>query len=91
MSQSRFSFTRSNGTTITLEAKPPVLTLSYAVPAGPRVLTDNLNSFAFKYFQVDGTTIATGKSDVAIVELDIELSYISRVYQQRTRVALRNR
>jgi type II secretory pathway pseudopilin PulG len=91
MSASALSFTRGGGTVVTLTASPPLLTLSYTVPAGTWTLTDEVSSMNFQYFQKDGTSSATGNDDVAFIEFNLELTRAGRRYPQRTRVALRNR
>lgn len=91
MTMTTMSFTRGDGTMVTLAANPPLLTLAYATPAGTRTLTDDVSGASFAYLRSDGISTATGTADVAFVELDLELSRAGRVFPQRTRVALRNR
>lgn len=91
MTATTLSFTRVNGTVVTLTANPPLLTLAYAVPAGIRTLTDEVSSMNFAYFQKDGSTAATNNADVAFIEFNLVLSQAGKTYPQRTRVALRNR
>ena len=91
MTATSLSFTRGNGTAVTLIANPPLLTLAYAAPAGAQILTDEVSSMNFAYFQNDGSTTATSSADVAFIEFNLELSKAGRIYPQRTRVALRNR
>lgn len=87
-----FRFTKTDGTTVTLTASPPLLTVAYSSPAVTATLTDEVSSAAFSYFQADGTTAATGNADIAFVELNLTLtSALGNNYSQRTRVALRNR
>ena len=91
MTATTLSFTRGNGTGVTLTASPPLLTLAYDVPAGNWTLTDEVSSMQFAYLQIDGSTAATGNADVAFIEFNLELSRAGKIYPQRTRVALRNR
>ncbi len=91
MTATTLSFTRGNGTVVTLTANPPLLTLAYDVPVGTWTLTDEINSMQFAYFQNDGSTTATNNADVAFIEFNLELSRAGKLYPQRTRVALRNR
>ena len=91
MTATALSFTRGNGTVVTLNANPPLLTLAYAIPAGTWTLTDEVSSMNFAYFQKDGSSAATSSADVAFIELNLELFQAGKSYPQRTRVALRNR
>jgi len=91
MTATTLSFTRINGEVVTLNADPPLLNLAYATPAGSWILTDEVSSMDFAYFQQDGSTVATSNSDVAFVEFNLALSLDGKLYPQRTRVALRNR
>jgi MSHA biogenesis protein MshO len=91
MTATTLAFTRSDGTAVTLTGAPPLLTLSYASPAGTYTLTDEVSSLSFAYYQADGSTAATGNTDVAFIEFDLVLTRNGNNYPQRTRVALRNR
>ena len=91
MSATTMSFTRGDGTAVTLDASPPLLTLAYADPVGTWTLADGVGSARFVYFRSDGSTSATGNADVAYVEFELQLSRAGRLFPQRTRVALRNR
>lgn len=90
MTATALSFTRGNGTNVTITARPPLLELAYSVPAGAQTLTDEVDSMTFAYFQNDGSTTATSIADVAFIEFNLELFRAGRIYPQRTRVALRN-
>jgi len=90
MTATRLQFTRGNGMEVTLQANAPLLTMAYAVPTGTWILTDEVNSMTFSYFQNDGVTMATNKANVAFIEFNLELSQDGLLYPQRTRVALRN-
>lgn len=92
MTAAKFEFTKTDGVAVTLEAVPPALTLNYAPPVTPTpALTDQVKGFTFRYFQADGVTAATSKSDVAFVEMDLTLTRDGTDYAQRTRVGLRNK
>lgn len=91
MTATTLSFTRDNGTAVTIADNPPLLTLAYGVPAGNQTLTDEVGSMSFAYFQDDGSSVATSSADVAFIEFNLELFRAGKRYPQRTRVALRNR
>lgn len=92
MTAAKFEFTKSDTVRVTLEAVPPALTLNYAPPVSPTpALTDQVKSFAFKYFKDDGVTAATSKSDIAFVEMNLTLTQDGTDSAQRTRVGLRNK
>jgi hypothetical protein len=91
MTGTSLAFTRRDGTGVTLTGTPPLLTLAYTTPVGTHILTDEVGSLAFSYYQADGATAASGPADIAFVELDLVLTRNGNSYPQRTRVALRNR
>ncbi|MDH3870691.1 MAG: prepilin-type N-terminal cleavage/methylation domain-containing protein [Gammaproteobacteria bacterium] len=91
MNTTTLTFTRADGTGVTLSSAPPLVTLAYSAPTGTHTLTDTVSSLTFAYYQTDGTTLATGSGDVAFVEFELVLSQNGNTYPQRTRVALRNR
>ena len=80
--------------TITVSYSAPTLTLAYASPASSGTLTSAVasNGFALSYFQNDGTTVATGNTDVAFVLLNLTVADATsgRSVAQRVRVGLRN-
>ena len=90
MTASALTFTKTDGTTVTLTGTPPLLTLAYSGIAGSPVLTDQLGSLDLDYYQADGTTLATGNADVAFIELELTLAHNANSYPQRNRVSLRN-
>ena len=90
MTASTLAFTRTDGTRVTLTGTPPLLTLAYSGIAGSPVLTDQLGSLGFDYYQADGSTTATGTGDVAFIEFELVLTQSGNNYPQRNRVALRN-
>jgi len=91
MNTTTLTFTRADGTGVTLSSAPPLVTLAYSAPTGIHTLTDTVSSLTFAYYQADGVTPATGSGDVAFVEFELVLSQNGNTYPQRTRVALRNR
>ncbi len=90
MNATTLTFIKSDGTGVTFNGAPPLVTLGYSTPAGTHTLTDQVNSLTFAYYQVDGITPATGSADVAFVEFELVLSRNGNSYPQRSRVALRN-
>jgi len=90
MNATTLTFTRADGTGVTLNSAPPLVTLAYSIPAGTHTLTDALSSLTFAYYQADGVTPATGSDDVAFVEFELVLTRSGNSYPQRSRVALRN-
>lgn len=91
MNATTLAFTKTDGTVVTLTGTPPLATLAYSVPGGTHTLTDEVGSLMFTYLQADGTTAATGTSDVAFIEFELVLMRNGNSYPQRTRLALRNR
>ena len=91
MAPTVLAFTKTDGTDVTLSGAPPLATLSYSSPAGTYVLTDEVGTLSFAYYQADGSTPATGDWDLAFVEFELILTRSGNSYPQRSRVALRNR
>jgi MSHA biogenesis protein MshO len=92
MSTSAPVFTKSDDTTVTLANSPPIVTLSYSVPAvtPPPILSNQVSALSFAYFDETGTETATSTATVRYVEVSLELTQGSQTYSQRTRVQLRN-
>ncbi len=90
MNATTLAFIKTDGTTVTLNSAPPLATLAYSSPAGTYTLTDEVSALTFAYYQADGTTAATGNSDVAYIEIELVLTRAGNLYPQRTRAALRN-
>jgi prepilin-type N-terminal cleavage/methylation domain-containing protein len=90
MNATTLAFTKADGTAVTLTGTPPLVTLAYSAPAGTPTLTDEVSSLSYSYLQADGTTAATGNSDVAFIEFELVLVRNGNSYPQRTRVSLRN-
>ncbi len=91
MAPTTLAFTKTDGTSVTLNSAAPLATLSYSSPAGTHVLTDEVGTLTFAYYQADGSTAATGDWDLAFVEFELVLTRDGNSYPQRSRVALRNR
>lgn len=83
--------TASNTVTITFAA--PNLTLGYSSPSAvSAALTDRLAAGGFSYLQRDGTSSATGTTDLHFVRIDLTVSDATSGLNLplRLRVALRN-
>lgn len=91
MNATTLTFTKADGTGVTLNSAPPRITLAYSAPAGTHTLTDAVSSLTFAYYQADGLTPATGSGDLAFIEFELVLNHNGNAYPQRARVALRNR
>ncbi len=90
MTASNLSFTKRDGNRVTLTAAPPNATLAYQSPAASGLLTDQVASLAFRYYQIDGVTQTVSPNAVAFVEIDLTLADGGASVRSRTRVALRN-
>jgi prepilin-type N-terminal cleavage/methylation domain-containing protein len=90
MTASNLSFTKRDGNRVTLTAAPPSATLTYQTPAVSGLLTDQVGSLAFRYYEIDGVTQTVSTSAVAFIEVDLTLTDGSAALRSRTRVALRN-
>ncbi len=86
MNVTTVAFIKTDGTTVTLNSAPPLVTLAYSDPAGIYTLTDEVSALTFAYYKADGNG-ANGNDDVAFIEFELVLTDGST---QRTRVALRN-
>lgn len=87
-------FTKVDGTQVTISATSSQATIAYANPAiSEAVLTDQLGSVAFAYFDATGTTAVTASSTVRYVDIVLTLTnpYNGQAYSQRVRVGLRDR
>ena len=90
MTAGTLSFTKRDGPTVTLTSSGANATLQYSTPAVTSTLTDQVNSLAFAYYQSDGSTAATGNTDISFVQISLTLAEDGNTYPQRTRIALRN-
>jgi len=90
MNANQFQFTKADGTSVDITASLPLLTMSYdSVPGVTAPLTDKVQSFNFKYYQIDGVTPATSVLDIVYIEINITLQVKGVSYPERTRVAMR--
>lgn len=86
------TFTKTDGTGVTVSAAGADLSLSYSTPAVSAVLADEYTTLAVAYFDANGAS-TTSASDVRYVELTLTLTNPAsgQVYSQRTRAMLRDR
>ncbi len=91
MTSAQLSFNNSAGMNVALASSPPNVTIQYSSPAVTAVLTDQVDSLQFAYYQEDGVTPAASGADVRFVEINLTLAQGSALYSQRTRVAMRNK
>ncbi len=84
------TFTKQDGVTVTIAQAGPTVTLTYSAPIATAILTDQLSSLQFNYFQADGVTAANTTANVAFVQITLSLTQGTATYSQRTRVGLRN-
>ena len=90
LSSSTLQFYKTDTERVTVTSAAPLVTLTYASVAGTPVLSDEVSSLNFDYFQADGSLPANDNTDVAFIEFELVLSHAGNDYAQRTRVALRN-
>ncbi|TCK16877.1 prepilin-type N-terminal cleavage/methylation domain-containing protein [Thiogranum longum] len=85
------SFVRNDGETVTIEDASPQLNMRYASVAANAAfpLSNSLQLLTFNYLRNDEVTPATGSSDLAYIEFEIQLSSNGKTYSQRSRVSLR--
>ncbi len=90
MAVGTLSFTKRDGTAVTLTSSGANASLQYSSPSVTSTLTDQVNSLAFAYYQSDGSTLATSNSNISFVQISLTLEEDGSTYPQRTRIALRN-
>lgn len=83
-------FTKADGNQVSLGLSGSNVTLAYSTPAVSATLTDQASGLTFRYYQSDGTTAASSVSNVAFVDIQLDLVETGSTITQRTRVALRN-
>lgn len=85
-------FTKADDVTVTIGNSPPNVTLAYSTPtvSPAPVLTDQVSSLAFAYFDESGNS-TTSTTAVRFVEVSLTLTQGAQSYSERTRVQLRNR
>ncbi len=91
VSGNSITFFKADGEQVTISDTAPTLSLAYSTLAGNAnfTLSDELTSVTFNYYQADGTQ-ATGINNVVYIEFELVLNN-GNSYNQRSRVALRNR
>lgn len=91
MGASSVTFTKTDGVVVTLQRVGSNILVSYSAnPAlSDVVLTNDATALTFSYFDMDGGGAPT-PATVAYVDIDLQLTVAGSVYDQRTRVALRN-
>ena len=90
LSSSTLQFHKADSEQVTISTAAPLVTLAYSSIAGTPVLSDEVSSLNFSYFQADGSLPANDNADVAFIEFELVLTHAGNNYAQRTRVALRN-
>jgi MSHA biogenesis protein MshO len=92
MSTSAPVFTKNDGITVTLTNTAPTVTLAYSTPAvSPTpILSNQVQSLSFAYFDETGTATATTTTAVRYVEVALTLIVGTQTFSERTRVQLRN-
>jgi len=90
MTSTSLVLTKIDGTEVTVNATPPLVTLAYSSPAVSATLSDQLGTLQFKYYQADGITETSSAGEVVFVQISASLVSGNGTYQQTTRVTLRN-
>ena len=90
LSSTTLQFFKTDSEQVTISTSAPIVTLSYAGIAGTPILSDEVSSLNFSYFQADGSLLANDNSDVAFIDFELILTHAGNNYAQRARVALRN-
>lgn len=94
MSATNLSFTRNDSaaTRISIGYAGTTVSLGYSSPAQSAVLSDEVSSFNFAYFD-SNSVVTTSNSAVAYVEISAGLQNADSgaVYSRRARIALRDR
>jgi prepilin-type N-terminal cleavage/methylation domain-containing protein len=88
MTASSIAFFKTDGTRVIIGATGNQLNLSYSTLSG--MLTDQLSSFSFAYFQQNATTVAATAASIAFVQISLALSEGTSVFSSRVRVDLKN-
>ena len=90
MQAANFSFTKKDGTVVSITSAVPNLNMQYN-PGATSVLTNQLNSVAFAYYDIVGAT-TTDKQEVRFIQITLTLrnTVTGTTDTQRSRVFLRN-
>ncbi|MBT3309105.1 MAG: hypothetical protein HOL04_01095 [Gammaproteobacteria bacterium] len=93
-SASSLAFTRTDGTTVSIDYSDPEDKVEITYPsllATPQLLVDQVTSFSISYLQINHADVATTLNDLAYVVMELTLSDEGALYQQQVEVNLRNR
>lgn len=82
--------TPSADTTVTVGNTGSTVTLGYSAPAVSAVLTDELLSLAFAYYDKNGNTTGVTATNVQSVRIILTLLHNGNPYTQETQVELKN-
>jgi prepilin-type N-terminal cleavage/methylation domain-containing protein len=90
MQATNITFTKKDGTVVSITSAAPNLNMQYD-PGATAVLTNQLSSVAFAYYDIDGV-VTTDKNDIRFIEvtLNVANTVTGATDAQRTRVFLRN-
>jgi prepilin-type N-terminal cleavage/methylation domain-containing protein len=89
MTAGNLTFTKEDGTQVTITLAGTDLNLTYA-GTGTGVLADRVSALAFAYFRHDGATVATNATELEFVQVSMTISDGTTSYANRTRVSLRS-
>jgi prepilin-type N-terminal cleavage/methylation domain-containing protein len=89
MAAGTMTFTKEDGTQVTLALAGTNLNLTY-VGTGTAVLADRVSALGFSYFRNDGATAAASATELVFVEVSMTIGDGTTSYPNRTRVAVRN-
>lgn len=89
----RYQFTRTDGVTVDIQSAPPLLTMGYSTPAVTSTLTNQVQSFTFRYYQSNSALMGPPCSvaNLAYVEVEYTLIDDTATYPRRMRIALRDK
>jgi len=90
LSSTTLQFFKTDAGQVTVSSAAPLATLAYAGIVGTPILSDEVNTLSFSYFQADGSLPANDNTDVAFIEFELVLTHAGNNYAQRSRAALRN-
>jgi prepilin-type N-terminal cleavage/methylation domain-containing protein len=88
MTASSIAFFKTDGTRVIIGATGNQLNLAYSTLSG--MLTDQLGSFSFAYFQQNATTVAATAASIAFVQINMALSEGTSLFSARVRIDLKN-
>jgi type II secretory pathway pseudopilin PulG len=88
MTASTLAFVNTQGRTIVFSRTGDTLTMSDTTLTG--VLTDQIGTFSFAYFQPNATAVAGTTSSLAYVQISLAVSEGTAQYASRVRVDIKN-